>query len=256
MKIVSSNLIKHLVGSALAITSVIAPLAAESALLSISAITHEETGYRPDCASSYGGTAAGTGISSFLGAVSIETNDCITPAGNNFSFIGEMVFTVSGGDELFANYSGFLTPTIYPSIFSLTSSTFKIAGGTGSFLGASGNGTLQGIQDIANGRGLMQLTGQIAYAKKGKGKSEPLFFYQRASDSPDDSTMIYGGSDNSLFPGLTTPGDYFDQDQNGQLFAINELPVSGSLSLLGIGLVSFIVMRRRKISNSWPSLSC
>jgi hypothetical protein len=250
LKTVSSNLIKHLVASALAITSVIAPLVAESALLSISAITHEQTGYRPDCASGFGGTATGSGISSLLGAVSFETNDCIAPAGNKFSFIGEMVFTVLGGDELFANYSGSLTPTIYPSIFSLTGSTFKITGGTGNFSGAKGEGTLQGIQDIMNGRGLMQLTGQIAHVKKDRDKSEPLFFYQRASDSPDDSTMIYTGSDNSLFPGSTTLGHYFYPDQNGQLLAVNALPVSGSLSLLAIGLASFIVMRRRKISDS------
>ena len=250
LKTVSSNLIKHLIASALAITSVIAPLAAESALLSLSAITQEQTGYRPDCASGFGGTTTGSGLSPLLGAVSIGASDCITPAATYFSFIGEMVFTVSGGDELFADYSGSLTPTIYPSIFSLTQSVFKITGGTGNFLGATGSGTLQGVQDILSGQGLMQLTGQIAYAKKNRGKSEPLLFYQRASDSPDDSTMVYAGSDNSLFPGSTTLGDYFYQDQNGQLLAINELPVSGSLSLLGIGLACFMVMRRRKISNS------
>jgi hypothetical protein len=250
LKTVSSNLIKHLVASAFAITSVVVPLAAESALLSISGITHEQTGYRPDCASGFGGTTTGAGISSLLGAVSFEGSDCITPVANYFSFIGEMVFTVSGGDELFADYSGSFTPTAYPSIFSLTGSTFKITGGTGNFLGAKGDGTLQGVQNIANGIGLMQLTGQIANFKKDRGKSEPLLFYQRASDSPDDSTMIYTGSDNSLFPGSTTLGDYFYPDQNGQLLAVNALPVSGSLSLLAIGLVSFIVIRRRRISNS------
>jgi hypothetical protein len=236
--------------SASAITAMIAPLVAESALLSITAITQEQTGYRPDCASGFGGTTTGSGLSSLLGSVSIETNDCITPAATYFSFIGEMVFTVSGGDELFADYSGSLTPTIYPSIFSLTQSVFKITGGTGNFLGATGSGTLQGVQDILSGQGLMQLTGQITPAKKGKGKSEPSLFYQRASDSPDDSTMIYAGSDNSLFPGSTTLGDYFYQDQNGQLLAVNALPVSGSLGLLGIGLAGFIVTRRRKISKS------
>ena len=250
LKTVSSNLIKHLAASALAITSVVVPLAAESALLSISGITHEQTGYRPNCASSFGGTTTGAGISSLLGAVSFEANDCITPAATYFSFTGEMVFTVSGGDELFADYSGSFTPTAFPSIFSLTQSFFKITGGTGNFLGATGGGTLQGVQNIANGWGVMQLTGQIAGIRKDRGKSEPLFFYQHASDSPDDSTMIYTGSDNGLFPGSTTLGDYFYQDQNGQLLAINALPVSGSLGLLGIGLVSFIVMRRRKISNS------
>jgi len=250
LKTVSSNLIKYLVTSAWAITSVVVPLAAESALLSISAITHEQAGYRPNCASGFGGTTTGAGISSLLGAVSLEANDCITPAATSFSFVGEMVFTVWGGDELFADYSGSFTPTAYPSIFSLTDSIFKITGGTGSFLGATGDGTLQGVQNIANGWGVMQLTGQIAGIRKDRGKSEPLVFYQHASDSPDDSTMIYTGFDNGLIPGSTTLGDYFYQDQNGQLLAINALPVSGSLSLLAVGLISFIIMRRRKISNS------
>lgn len=250
MKTVSSNLIKYLVVSALAITSVVAPLAAESALLSISAITHEQTGYRPNCASGFGGTTTGAGVSSLLGAVSLEANDCITPAATSFSFVGEMVFTVWGGDELFADYSGSFTPTAYPSIFSLTDSIFKITGGTGNFSGATGGGTLQGIQNIANGIGLIQLTGQVADFKKDKNKSQPLFFYQRASDGPDDLAMIYTGSDDSLFPGSTTLGDYFYQDQNGQLLAINALPISSSLSLLAVGFISFMVMRRRKISNS------
>ncbi|SCX57016.1 hypothetical protein [Nitrosospira sp. Nsp1] len=250
MKTVSSNLIKYLVVSALAITSVVAPLAAESALLSISAITHEQTGYRPNCASGFGGTTTGAGISSLVGAVSFAGSDCITPAATSFSFIGEMVFTVWGGDELFANYSGSFTPTAYPSIFSLTDSTFKITGGTGNFSGATGGGTLRGIQNIANGIGLIQLTGQVADFNKDENKSQPLFFYQRASDDPDDLAMIYTSSDDSLFPGSITLGDYFYQDQNGQLLAINALPASGSLSLLAIGLLSFIVMRRRKISNS------
>ncbi|WP_025039693.1 hypothetical protein [Nitrosospira briensis] len=249
MKTVSSNLIKRLAASALAIASVVAPLTAESALLSISGITHEQTGYRPNCASGFGGTTTGAGISSLLGAVSLEANDCITPAATYFSFTGEMVFTVWGGDELFADYSGSFTPTAFPSIFSLTDSIFKITGGTGSFLRATGGGTLQGIQNIANGWGVMQLTGQIANIKKDGGKTQSLF-YQHASDSPDDLAMIYTGSDGSLFPGSTTLGDYFYQDQNGQLLAINVLPASGSLSLLAIGLLGFTVMRRRKISNS------
>ncbi|BCT67841.1 hypothetical protein [Nitrosospira sp. NRS527] len=249
MKTVSSNLIMHFTASALAIASVVAPLTAESALLLISGITHEQTGYRPNCASGFGGTTTGAGVSSLLGAVSLKANDCITPVATYFSFTGEMVFTVSGGDELFADYSGSFTPTAFPSIFSLTDSIFKITGGTGNFLRATGGGTLQGVQNIANGWGVMQLTGQIANIKKDGGKSQSLF-YQHASDSPDDLAMIYTGSDNSLFPGSTTLGDYFYQDQNGQLLAINLLPASGSLSLLAVGLFSFIVMRRRKISNS------
>ena len=258
LKTASSNFFRYIVASALIIASIATPLAAESAVLTISGLTHEQTGYRPNCASNFGGTTMGTGVSSYLGVVSLEANDCITPAATSFSFAGEMIFTVSSGDELFADYSGSFIPTVYPSIFLLANSIFKITGGTGYFSGTTGGGTLQGIENIGNGWGLMQLTGQIIPRRKGKNNSGTSLLYQSVSDGPDDSAMIYtsddvaaiSGLDNSLFPGFTPLGDYFYQDQNGQLLAVNTLPESGSLSLLGIGLIYFIAMRHRKISNS------
>lgn len=62
--------------------------------------------------------------------------------------------------------------------------------------------------------------------------------------------------DSGLFPhGLTrgnghTLGDYFYQDQNGQMLAVNGIPESASWSLLGIGLASLVAVRRRKLSDS------
>src|SRR5687768_1926544 len=130
---------KRMGASALAITSVMAPLTAvEGAALTISGIIQEHVGYRPDCASQFGGTITGTGTSSLLGTVSIEANDCITPVENYLSFEGKMIFTVSNGDEIFADYFGSFIPTNYPSIYTFKDSFFDIKGGTGNFLSARG----------------------------------------------------------------------------------------------------------------------
>ncbi|SOD41591.1 PEP-CTERM sorting domain-containing protein [Nitrosovibrio sp. Nv4] len=257
MRTANSNLIRRALVATLTITSVIAPLTAvEGAALTISGITQEEVGYRPDCASQFGGTTTGIGTSSLLGRVSLETNDCIIPIDDYFAFTGTMIFTVSSGDELFADYSGFFTPTISPSIFTLTDSIFNITGGTGSFRTATGGGTLLGGQNIQTGRGLMQATGTISDYKKyrdksDRGESGPLFSNLGTSSSIDDTAVMHGSGDEvaaiSLVPDSLTLGDYFYQDQSGQLLAINELPESGSLSLLGIGLAGLAVIRRRKL---------
>ncbi|SEO48586.1 PEP-CTERM sorting domain-containing protein [Nitrosovibrio sp. Nv6] len=260
MKTANSNLIRRALVSTLAITSVIAPLTAvEGAALTISGITQEQVGYRPDCASQFGGTTTGIGTSSLLGRVSFETNDCITPIDDYFAFTGTMIFTVSNGNELFADYSGFFTPTPYLPIFTLTDSIFKITGGTGSFQRATGGGILQGGQNILTGQGLMQATGTISDYKKYREKSDrdtfgPSFSNLRTVGSIDDTAVMHGSGDEvaavSLVPGSLTLGDYFYPDQSGQLLAINDLPESGSLSLLGIGLASLAVIRRRKLSKA------
>lgn len=267
-------------GCTLAIASFMAPLATvEGAALTISAITHEQVGYRSGCSSQFGGTTTGTGISSLLGAVSIEGNDCITPIENYLSFEGKMVFTVSNGDELFADYSGLFVPTIYPLIFSLTNSIFNITGGTGSFSKATGGGILQGGQNISTGTGLMQAKGTIFDFKKpqndkdkdededdgedeGEGKRKNKAGRQMLSlstaegqdgsafvDSPIDLAAL-ANLNNSLSSNVPVLGDYYHESQNGQLFLINALPESGTLSLLGIGLAGIAVMRRRGRSNS------
>lgn len=277
MKAAHTNLIKRMMGCTLAIASFMAPLAAvEGAALTISGITHEQVGYRPGCSSQFGGTTTGTGTSSLLGAVSIEGNDCITPIENYLSFEGKMVFTVSNGDELFADYSGLFVPTFYPLIFSLSDSIFNITGGTGSFAKATGGGILQGGQNIATGTGLMQAKGSIFDFKKpknknkdkdkdedkneGKGKNAAglQMLSLRAAEEQDGSAFVVDGPidlaalanfNNSLSANVPVLGDHYYESQDGQLFFINALPESGTLSLLGIGLVSIAVMRRRERSN-------
>jgi hypothetical protein len=88
--------------------------------------------------------------------------------GNSLSFEGQMIFTVSTGGEIFADYFGLFAPTGLPSIFTLKDSFFSITGRTGKFLGAKGNGKLFGTEDILSGLGLRQATGEISGFKKSK----------------------------------------------------------------------------------------
>ncbi|PTQ80532.1 putative secreted protein with PEP-CTERM sorting signal [Nitrosospira multiformis] len=217
MKATRTTLIKRLIASIIAGMAGMTPIAgAQAALLTINAIIHEEVGYQPHLGC-FGGTITGSGVSSLLGSVSIATNDCITSVGNSLSFDGQMTFTVSSGDEIFADYSGWFVPTLYPSIFTLKDSFFSITGGTGSFLGAKGGGKLFGTEDILSGWGLMQATGEISGFKKSKKGTESSLELLNLAGPADENAIV----------------------------AINELPESGSLALLGIGLASLAFVRRR-----------
>lgn len=152
---------KQFLVALLAIASFLIPLKAQSTLLTITAVTHEQVGYKGDCSTHFGGTMAGTGISSLLGLVSISGNDCITPINDHFSFEGELTITTRNGDELFADYSGLFRPTVYLPLFTLKDAIFEITGGTGSFSQATGGGVLMGGQNILTGLGLIQARGQI-----------------------------------------------------------------------------------------------
>ena len=77
----------------LAIASSLASLNLYGAILTITGITHEQVGYRGECAPHFGGTSTGMAVSSLLGFVSIAGNDCITPLHGYFSFEGELTFT-------------------------------------------------------------------------------------------------------------------------------------------------------------------
>lgn len=253
MKIANLNFAKRNVASILLATSAIMSISAAtdvmSAPFSVSAIIGEETGYRPGCASQFGGTITGNGISSLLGRVSLEGNDCITPMGNSLSFEGKMILNVSGGNEIFADYHGLFTPTGIGSLYAFTKSFFEITGGTGNFLHASGGGKLLGGENILSGVGLLQVTGTISNFTKDihKGKHKE-----------DDKDKGHGtvasdaitGPDGSLFPVTHPLGDFFYEDQHGTLLAVNALPESGSMALLGIGLASLVALRRRKLVNS------
>jgi hypothetical protein len=128
-----------------------------------------------------------------------------------------MTFTVSSGGEIFADYFGLFVPTRYPSIFTLKDSFFSITGGTGKLLGAEGNGKLFGTEDILSGWGLMQATGEISGFKKSKKGMESSLELLNLAGPADENAIV----------------------------AINELPESGSLALLGIGLASLAFVRRR-----------
>ena len=256
----NSNLSKRNMASALLIMSVIgAPVVIKdvmSAPLTINAVIHETViptlmDPTPRCATPLEGTITGSGTSPLLGKVSFEAHDCITPAGTSLSFIGKMVFTMLSGDELFADYGGSFTPTSYPSVYTLTKSSFTITGGTGSFLNAKGGGTLQGIEKIdpflLTGLGLMQATGTISNFKTSKDYSEPKTAFQSIVGSTDPLAAIAELNTSLTSSSTTTLGHYFHQDQSGSLLAANLLPESSSWGLIGIGLAGLAVMRRRKL---------
>lgn len=259
----NSNLSKRNMASTLLIMSVIgAPVVIKdvmSAPLTINAVIQETViptlmDPTPRCATPFEGTITGNGTSPLLGRVSFEAHDCITPAGTSLSFIGKMVFTMLSGDELFADYGGSFTPTSYPSVYTLTKSSFTITGGTGSFLDAKGGGALQGVEKIDTtdpvrliGLGLMQATGTISNFKTSKDYSEPKAAFQSIAGATDPLAAIAELNTSLTSSSTATLGHYFYEDQSGSLLAANPLPESSSWGLIGIGLAGLAVMRRRKL---------
>ena len=197
--------------------SIVASTDARSTPLTISGLTHEQLIPSSDCPSQVGGVTTGTGFSSILGSVSLKAQDCFTQIDNYFFFTGTMTFTISGKDVFYADYEGLLKPTLYPSIFVFTDSVFTITGGTGRFLNASGEGILQGGQNIQTGYGLMMAIGAISNFKKNKNSSKPDGFSARGADDGESLNSTYGltdvaalnalsGNSTSVYPTLT---DYY-----------------------------------------------
>lgn len=110
------------------------------------------------------GITALSGHASHLGATTGVSSDCVTPTSPyTFSFAnGKLTAIAANGDELRAEYSGTLSPTATPPIYAIAGS-YHITGGTGRFSGASGSGTLQGIDNIQTGQGQLHLSGVISY---------------------------------------------------------------------------------------------
>lgn len=242
---VSTLLSMSVIGISASITDVM------SSPLAITAIMHETvipTYLNPSsrCTSPLEGTVTGNGASPLLGKVSFEANDCITPVGNYFSFDGEMVLTLSSGDEIFFDYHGLFVPTIYPSIYTLSNVSFDINGGTGNFNDVKGKGTLLGGEDLQSGWGALQISGNISNFKISKDYSSPITAYElMAGTANDPISTIVELNNNLISSPTTTLGDYFQYGQGGQVLAENPLPEASSWALLGIGLASLAWTRRR-----------
>ena len=110
------------------------------------------------------GITALSGHASHLGATTAVSSDCVTQTSPyTYSFAnGTLTAIAANGDELRAEYSGTLSPTATPPIYAIAGS-YRITAGTGRFSGASGSGTLQGIDNIQTGQGQLQLSGVISY---------------------------------------------------------------------------------------------
>ncbi len=261
MNISNLSLVKRSTVFALMITWLVMPVTAMAKLISspftASFLIQETVNFSdPTCPSSHvGGTITGTGISSLLGGVSVEAKDCITPLENSaFSFEGKMIFTISNGDEIFADYHGLFVPTGFQSIYTFKDSLFSIKGGTGGFLHATGGGKLLGGEDTLTGRGLMQVAGTISGFEIQKKKGEQAA--RQANELADGSSILTftdwsggatsAGLNSAMSPHGQTLGNYFYRDQDAQLFAVNGIPEAASLSLLGIGLASLVAVRRHR----------
>lgn len=136
---------------------------ATSRPLKASVETHEQPGFRADCPSKFGGTTTGIGKSTHMGKVSLKAIDCITPMEDHFIFDGTFTLTVANGDTVTGLYKGAFIPADDQSRYKLTDAKFEISGGTGRFRGAKGIAELKGDQDIATGKGKIEIDGTVSY---------------------------------------------------------------------------------------------
>jgi hypothetical protein len=108
------------------------------------------------------GEISGTGQATQLGKVTVVSSDCINPLSQTlFSFASnQLVLTSANGDQIFALYSGTLTTEGGVGVIT---GGYQIAGGTGRYSQATGAGSVQGLEDMSTGKGLVQLTGTLSY---------------------------------------------------------------------------------------------
>jgi len=130
--------------------------------LNLSGVLHEVPGPSVRCPSNFGGSIAGYGESSLLGRVVFLSSDCITPNGSNYTFSdGRLLITTMTGEQIFASYSGQFVATGVGTNYVFSNATFQVTGGTGRYAKASGGGDLTGGEDMATGKGTIQLTGRV-----------------------------------------------------------------------------------------------
>lgn len=163
-----SEFSRHSVISAILLAAMMSPAVALSEgkadrPFKASLVTQEHAGFTPNCPSKFGGTTTGTGKSTHLGKVTLTATDCITPMENHFTFKGTFTLTAANGDKLTGDYSGSFIPDNGGPTYNLSEAKFKITGGTGRFVQATGSAELQGSQNIQTGKGKLDADGTISY---------------------------------------------------------------------------------------------
>jgi hypothetical protein len=115
-------------------------------------------------------TISGVGLASPIGAFTLTSQDCITTTNPTFvppfTFINSqpVVLRTSNGD-IYATYSGdAVGQPATPFVLDL-SGTFTFTGGTGRFVGVTGSGKVDGVEDVSTNpaKGLLVLSGDISY---------------------------------------------------------------------------------------------
>jgi hypothetical protein len=128
----------------------------------LSGVLQEVPGPSARCPSNFGGTIAGFGDTNLFGKVVFLSSDCITPNGSGYTFsAGHFMITTLTGELIFADYSGQFVPTGEGSNFVFSNATFQVTGGTGRYTKVSGGGDLTGGEDMATGKGTIQLNGRL-----------------------------------------------------------------------------------------------
>ena len=114
------------------------------------------------------GMINGSGYASHLGKTLLASTDCIVfTSTTTFNFSSNsLVLQAANGDRLLGTYRGVAT-VLSPGVLQLAG-FFDIKNGTGRFAGATGAGTLDGLEDISGGfsqpaAGTVMLSGKISY---------------------------------------------------------------------------------------------
>lgn len=135
--------------------------------LQVTGVIQEIPGPSARCPSNFGGTITGHGSSELLGRVVYVASDCITPNGAIYNFDrGRLILMTLSGDQIYADYSGQFVPTGQGTNYVFNSATFRIVGGTGQYIFATGGGQLQGGEDMVTGVGNIALIGRMSYWKR------------------------------------------------------------------------------------------
>jgi hypothetical protein len=110
------------------------------------------------------GNVSGTGVATHLGKVTLASTDCINPLNPDFTLFSfasnSVALSLANDDQISAKYFG--TLTVEGPVGVITGG-FEITGGTGRYAGATGAGTVQGVEDMTTGKGQIQLIGTISY---------------------------------------------------------------------------------------------